>query len=93
MPGPGRPFAKGHKGGRPKGSKNKVTRAFRDAVLHAFEGMGGAEELQRWGAEEKNRATFYQICARMIPSEQVQSGPSALLPSVIVHQAASDTRT
>lgn len=89
MPGPGRPFVKGHKGGRPKGATNKVTRAFRDAVLSAFEGMGGAEELQRWGAEEKNRPVFYQICARMIPTESVQSGPSALLPKVIVHKPAS----
>lgn len=80
-------FQKGQ-GGRPKGAKNKVTRAFRDAVLMAFEGMGGAAELQRWGAKEKNRQAFYQICSRMIPSEQVQSGPDALLPKVIIHKPA-----
>jgi hypothetical protein len=55
--------------GRPKGSPNKVTAAFKQAVLLAFndERMGGTNGLVEWGLE--NRTEFYKIAARLIPTE------------------------
>ena len=58
--------------GRPVGSKNKFT-DLRNSFIDAFEGMGGAAELQRWGMLKKNRAQFYNMIAKMLPKEMVLS--------------------
>jgi hypothetical protein len=56
-------------GGRQKGTPNKVTGTFKAALLGAFHKIGGMDEFARWGQEPKNRAIFYQICARLVPTE------------------------
>lgn len=58
--------------GRPKGSPNRITRAFKEAVLEAFHQLGGTDGLAAWG--RKNRTQFYQIAARLIPHEVVGPG-------------------
>lgn len=61
-------MAKGKKtGGRVKGTQNKVTTAFKEAVLEAFHQMGGAAALLTWGRD--NQTEFYKIAARLIPVE------------------------
>jgi hypothetical protein len=57
--------------GRKKGSSNKVTKAFKEAILSAFNEIGGEEKLAEWAKE--NQTEFYKICARLIPQEV--SGP------------------
>lgn len=59
-------------GGRPKGVQNRVTVAFKEAVLRAFEGIGGDQTFQAWA--KKNPTEFYKIAARLIPTE-VTSDP------------------
>jgi hypothetical protein len=76
--------------GRPKGVPNKVSGTFKAAVLAAFEGMGGMEELRRWGQQKRNRAMFYQICARLIPSEVVHSGNAMPVVELITHQPTTE---
>jgi hypothetical protein len=99
MPGRGRPFAKGQPraagAGRKKGTPNRVSGAFRQALLDAFERIGGVDELTRWAEDEKNRLEFYRLCGRLVPTEIVASDPSALLPRVefIWHQPADATQT
>ncbi len=56
------------KGGRPKGSKNKFT-TLKQAFLDAFEDIGGAEELVKWGQQDKNKAQFYQMITKLLPRE------------------------
>lgn len=71
--------------GRPKGAQNKLTRAFKTAVLEAFEQLGGVNALVTWG--RKNRTQFYQIAARLIPHEVVGPGEGgAHLVKTIVHE-------
>lgn len=53
--------------GRPKGSQNKVTTAFKEAVLEAFHQIGGTSALVSWGMQ--NQTEFYKIAARLIPTE------------------------
>lgn len=62
--------------GRPKGSKNRVNLAFRDAIVEAFEELGGVQTLVKWG--KKNPTEFYKIAARLIPIEQQHSGALSL---------------
>lgn len=59
--------------GRPKGSQNKLTKAFKSALLEVFEATGGSDAMTRWA--KKNQTEFYKIMARLIPHEVV--GPGA----------------
>lgn len=65
------PFAKGHPrlGGRKTGVPNKVNGAFKDALLQAFYKIGGMDALAAWGEQPANRAAFYSICGRLVPTE------------------------
>jgi hypothetical protein len=65
----GRPKPPNAGKGRPKGAKNKTTRAFKEAVLRAFTGIGGDKTFQAWATQ--NQTEFYKIAARLIPTEVV----------------------
>jgi hypothetical protein len=54
-------------GGRKPGSKNKTTAAVKQALVEAFEQMGGVESLVAWG--RRNRTEFYKLWVRMLPVE------------------------
>jgi hypothetical protein len=57
--------------GRKKGTPNKFTRTFKEAVMIAFQERGGVKQMKVWAG--KNETEFYRICARLIPTEI--SGP------------------
>ncbi len=58
--------------GRQKGTPNKLTRAFRDAVQTVYGAIGGDAAFARWA--KKNPTEYYKIAARLIPSEVQQLG-------------------
>jgi hypothetical protein len=61
-------MAKGCKtGGRTKGTPNKITAAFKEAVLRAYDGIGGDDAFMEWARQ--NPTQFYQIASRLIPQE------------------------
>jgi hypothetical protein len=68
-------------GGRQKGTPNKTTVFMKEAVLQAFNEMGGVPALVAWGKKEVNKKAFYQIAARLIPNEVVGAGGSPLIPA------------
>jgi len=51
-------------GGRRKGTANKLTSTFREAVLLAYGNIGGHEAFSRWAAD--NQTDYYRIAARLI---------------------------
>jgi hypothetical protein len=57
--------------GRTPGVPNRYNASFRDALLRAFQANGGWKALAAWGAKAKNQTAFYQICARLVPTEVV----------------------
>ena len=61
--------------GRPKGSPNKLTKAAKDAIAEAAEGLGGAERLCEWAKEapENEKAFWSSIYPRLLPVQV--SGP------------------
>jgi hypothetical protein len=62
------PFEPGQSGnpeGRKPGTQNKNTRALKEAILHVFEDLGGAEHLKTWA--QQNQTEFYRIFARLTP--------------------------
>ena len=61
----------GNPEGRPKGSPNKFTN-LRESFLQAFEDTGGVEGLAEWiNKSQGNRAKFYQMITKMLPSSVV----------------------
>jgi len=55
------------RGGRQKGTPNKVTAGVRAALVRAFEERGGVPALIEWSNE--NPAKFYEIWAKLLPQE------------------------
>lgn len=55
--------------GRPKGAVNKTTKAAKEAIAEAAEGLGGAERLIAWAQEDKlNERVFWgTIYPKLIP--------------------------
>lgn len=63
--------------GRPKGVPNKVTRVFKEAVLRAYEGIGGDDTFTAWALQ--NQTDFYKIASRLIPTEVSQTVDGELI--------------
>ena len=71
-------------GGRKKGTPNKLTRAFRDAVHVVYEGIGGDKAFTEWA--KANPTEYYKIAARMIPTEVVGPGAGGEHLSKVKHE-------
>ena len=64
----GRPFKKGE-GGRPKGAQNQLTKTVKETVLSVFNELQGDEKNNLKSFAEKYPRDFYQIAAKLIPTE------------------------
>lgn len=54
--------------GRPKGSKNQITKSAKDAFHFAFEKNGGARRLAQWAkSSDANYSKFMQLYSKLIP--------------------------
>lgn len=51
--------------GRVKGTPNKTTKAAKEGLELAFEGLGGVEALTTWAKE--NQTEFYKLWAKLLP--------------------------
>lgn len=69
-------------GGRQRGTPNKITRAFREAVLVAYDAIGGDQAFSTWARE--NQTEFYRIAARLIP---LQVAHSSEVPRLVINIA------
>ena len=77
---------KGNAGkGRPAGSLNKTTRAAKEAIAFAAEGLGGAERMVAWAQEDpKNEAAFWtSIYPKLLPLTVAGDSDSPLLFGMI----------
>ena len=57
--------------GRVKGTPNKLTANFREAVLLAYDAIGGHATFAEWARQ--NPTEFFKIAARLIPTELTSS--------------------
>lgn len=65
--------------GRPKGSSNKITRDIKEAILHAFEKVGGASYLET--VAKDNPQVFCTLLGKILPT-QIAGDPD----SPVVHR-------
>ncbi len=55
-------------GGRQKGSLNKTTLSVKNALIEAFDRLGGVDSLVEWGRNEP--AEFYKLWVKILPVEK-----------------------
>lgn len=75
---PGKPKT----GGRQSGTPNRLTGAFREAVLNVYNNLGGHAAFLAWARE--NPTEYYRIAARLIPVELRQEVDTKV--TVILHK-------
>lgn len=78
---------KGPGPGRPKGSRNKITKDIREAVLNAFEKVGGVKYLVKQA--EDNPQAFMALLSKILPT-QVTGDPDNPLSHKITVEFVAD---
>ena len=70
-----KPGQSGNPNGRPKGSRNKMTRALKDMILQALDDAGGQAYLVEQAG--KNPAAFLTLLGKVLPLQVAgsESGP------------------
>ena len=71
-------------GGRQKGSVNKTTASVKQALVEAFEELGGVKSLVEFGRE--NPRDFYALWVKIMPTEVKQdltSSDGSIMPVAI----------
>lgn len=72
-------------GGRKAGTPNRLTSTFREAVLLAYDTIGGHEAFSEWALE--NQTEFYRIASRLIPAEMGAKNENII---VVVNRGGTD---
>lgn len=82
-----------NRGGRPKGSLNKVTASAKDAIAQAAEKLGGTNRLAEWAKEDplNERAFWSTIYPKLLPL-QIGGDPNNPVGVVFktVYESAGD---
>lgn len=76
--GRGKPKGSPKSGGRKKGTPNKVTGKVREAILQAFEEVGGVEYLTNIAQEDHK--TFCMLLAKVLPTQVTGADDKPLIP-------------
>jgi hypothetical protein len=73
------------RGGRQKGTPNKVTGALKDMVLQALDGAGGVSYLQKQATA--NPTAFLTLVGKVLPLQVTGDVENPLLPPVtrVIH--------
>lgn len=77
-------MAKGQKtpgSGRAAGTPNKTTRALKDAIMHAFEEVGGVPYLVKVARDDPR--TFCTLLGKVLPLQVTGSGDGPLTVQIV----------
>lgn len=69
-------------GGRQKGTPNKTTTAVKEALIAAFDRMGGVDSLVEWG--QANQTEFYKLWVKILPAQVNDDGSGSTAEPVRV---------
>jgi hypothetical protein len=71
---------RGGRAGRRRGTANKHSTAFKAALWKAFQALGGAPALEKWGREHPTE--FCKLCARLLPHDRLPTGSDT--PAIVI---------
>ena len=54
--------------GRPKGSKDKISKNIKENFEQVFGKLGGIDGFHDWAKKPRNQGHFYQMYSKMLPS-------------------------
>lgn len=74
--------------GRPKGSRDKVTRDVKAMILAALDGAGGVDYLIERALDPKTAPAFLALLAKVVPMTVAGTGPDGGLVVEIVRYAS-----
>jgi hypothetical protein len=90
-----------NKGGRPKGSQNKITQTFRDLMLQAAHEVGDSKEVGKDGqggvlaylkvSAVKERKTFLMLMGRILPMK-INAEVKQIKERMTIHEAVADLK-
>lgn len=77
-------FEKGHKGYKPKGAVNRLTRTVKETFADAFNELQSDDKVKLtvWGRE--NPTQFYQLASKLIPTEVKQEVEVSGIKNIII---------
>jgi hypothetical protein len=70
------------RGGRPKGTPNKMTAAVKDMILAALQGVGGIDYLKEQAG--KNPAAFLTLVGKVLPLQVTGENGAPFVPQINV---------
>ena len=64
--------------GRPKGSRNKLTNEAKEAILMAYDKLGGVERLVEWVEKDAANETLFwtKIFPKLLPRQPIEPVPA-----------------
>ena len=71
------------KGGRSKGTPNKLTKALKDLIMGALADAGGQDYLTE--QSRKNPVAFMGLVGRVLPLQVKEGGDDPKVPTVVKH--------
>jgi hypothetical protein len=77
--------------GRKKGSKNAITRDIKEAMLQAFEALGGQQWLVRLGRGQKK--SFAQLLGKMLPLQTGSDTPDDVADKIRAQMGSMNAAT
>ena len=72
------------RGGRQKGTPNKLPRVLKDHILQALANLGGVSYLEEQG--RKNPNAFLSLIGRVLPLQVKDGGADPQVPKAVVHE-------
>lgn len=76
-------------GGRKAGTPNKATTRVKDALIEAFDNLGGVDALVEFGRE--NPGEFYKLWVKVLPSQINDKGPTEPVEVIIKRATKPET--
>jgi len=80
-------FKKGE-GGRPVGAKNHLTKTVKERVLEVFNDLQEDEQANLFAFAQKNPRDFYNIAAKLIPTEVKAQVEVSGVKSILIEPAS-----
>lgn len=74
------------RGGRQRGTPNKVTGALKDMILQSLANVGGVAYLSKCARDPKTRGAYLQLVGKVLPLQLKDGGRDPVVPAPVIHE-------